>query len=139
MPRVIREDDPNTEVDETEYADDEIDNSLPGEGEEAPAEEGPRPWEFYANDAIRQLYPHMRDGVDYTWSRPADDPNGTPQMLYWDEKYAAADMGEVQRIAELLRDADPYGGSYTPQQSLHSPVVKDAGSGPGPDDSQQPL
>ena len=90
-----------------------------------------KPWELYANDAIRQLYPHLRDGVDYSWSRPADDPNGTPSMLAWnEEKYAPPDMGEIQRIAEQLRDGDPYGpggSAYAPGETLHSPRVNDPG------------
>jgi hypothetical protein len=89
-----------------------------------------KPWEAYANDAIRQLYPNLRDGVDYQWSRPPDDPTGTPRMLAWSEKLQPADMAEIQRISEQIRDADPYGpggSAYAPGETLHSPRTNDPG------------
>lgn len=73
-------------------------------------------WETYAVQAIHGLYPHMRRGIDFEFGGTLDDP--TPRMLHWDEKYAPADMGEVQRVAEQSLAGDPY-ANYEAKPGLH--------------------
>jgi hypothetical protein len=125
MVRVTKDDDRNPE---------EGDWNRDADGREAETREGELPpdpgsWELYANAAISALYPNLRDGVDYTWSRPPDSTvDVLPSMLYWSDKLAPADMVEIQRVAEKLRDEDPYGpNAPEPPVTYQSPRTTDPG------------
>lgn len=96
-----------------------------------PADEPPEAvWQDYAGTAIRSLYPHLTDGVDYMWGRR--DPDSPPEMIYWNEdKYPAPDLGRIQEVATLLLERDPYrAGGYTPKQPLHGGSVLGQGEVP---------
>lgn len=87
-------------------------------------------WQDYAHTAIRSLYPHLTDGVDYVWGRK--DADSPPEMVYWNEdKFPAPDLGRVEEVATLLLERDPYrAGGYEPKPSLHGGSVLAPGDVP---------
>jgi len=66
-------------------------------------------WTRYAEQAIRGLYPRLMPGLDYVWGRPADDPEGDPRILAWNDKLGPEpDMAKVQEAAQkIVDDAAP--------------------------------
>jgi hypothetical protein len=81
-------------------------------------------WYAYAQQAINGLYPHLRNGVDYVWSRPPDDPTAPPRILSTGENIKPLDEAKIQEAAQKLADADPY-SFYEAQQPLHQGSVKE--------------
>lgn len=73
-------------------------------------------WHNYAVQAINGLYPHMRNGVDFSWGRK--DIKSDPELLGWDEKYAPPDLGKIEEAARRLAAANPYGANYAAQAPL---------------------
>lgn len=88
-------------------------------------------WMDYGVQAINQLYPWARNGVDFAWGRT--EPGGDASLLEWSDKLAPADEGAIEEAARKLADADPYGPNYTPQPSLAGGTIKNA-----PDEVQRP-
>jgi hypothetical protein len=76
-------------------------------------------WQQYAVDAINQLYPGIRNGIDYVWSRAPDDPEGEPRILNQSKMLAPLDEGKIREAAQKMADADPY-SFYDPQRPLHA-------------------
>ncbi len=99
-------------------------------------------WQRYMVQAIHSMYPNMRDGVDFAWGKPADDPEGEPRLLYWDENRKPPDEGKLREAAEKIAAADPY-AFYEPKQPLHQGVVREPGDPgregetPAPDDEAE--
>lgn len=90
-------------------------------------------WQNYMVQAIHSLYPNMRDGVDFSWGKPADDPEGEARMLYWDENRKPPDEGKLREAAQKIADADPY-AFYEAQPGLHEGSVKEQ-TDDNPDDA----
>lgn len=68
-----------------------------------------RSWQEYGNAAIRQLYPTLRDGVDYVWgTRDA----ATPKSLLYKGPFIYIENAVVQALATSLMGMDPY-NDYT--------------------------
>jgi hypothetical protein len=81
-------------------------------------------WQDFGVQAINQLYPWARNGVDFAWGR--ETPDGDAHLLEWSERLAPADEGKIEEAARALADADPYGPNYTPRPSLASGTIRDA-------------
>jgi hypothetical protein len=79
-------------------------------------------WQKYAVDAINQVYPGLRNGVDYAWGIPSDDPGGEPKLLGQAGHLKDLDMGKIQEAAQKMADADPY-AFYEPGRPLHGGTV----------------
>jgi len=79
-------------------------------------------WQKYAVDAINQVYPGLRNGVDYAWGRAPDDPGGEPKILGQAAHLAPLDVGKIQEAAQKMADADP-DAFYEPGPSLASGSV----------------
>ena len=87
-------------------------------------------WQLYAVDAINQLYPGLRNGVDYAWGRPPDDPTAEPKVLGQAPHLAPLDEGKIREAAQKMADADPY-SFYEPSKPLHSGLVKETDTAAG--------
>jgi hypothetical protein len=61
-------------------------------------------WQDYGNRAIRDLYPLLRDGVDYKWGTREE---GTPASLLGDNT-GDIDVSVVEARANRLMGEDPY-------------------------------
>jgi hypothetical protein len=102
------------------------------QGESSPAENVATPqakpytketlWQQYAVDAINQIYPGLRNGVDFAWGLPADDPSGEPRLLGQAGHLKDFDMGKIQEAAQKMADADPY-AFYEPGKPLHGGTI----------------
>ncbi len=68
-------------------------------------------WQDYGNAAIRELYPTLRQGVDYAWARP--DPD-SPYQLTGTGPHIQIEMNLVQAFATKKMGMDPY-ADYTPE------------------------
>ncbi len=88
-------------------------------------------WQNYGVQAINQLYPWARNGVDFCWGRT--EPGGDAHLLEWSENLAPADEAAIEEAARKLADADPYGPQYQPQPSLAGGMIRNA-----PDEVQPP-
>jgi hypothetical protein len=87
--------------------------------EEAPTVENS--WKNYASQAVRQLYPYLRDGIDYSYGRR--DENSDPELVEMSELAVPIDTGKVEELARKLAEQDPK-LNYQPQPSLaKAPVV----------------
>lgn len=73
-------------------------------------------WQDYGNRAIRDLYPLLRDGVDYKWGTREQ---GTPASLLGDTT-GEINPDAVQARANRLMSQDPY-ADYDPNR----PSVKE--------------
>lgn len=80
-------------------------------------------WEAYGEQAINSVYPDLKNGVDFAWGRPADDPAGTARLLGVREG-VTIDEGKIKEAAQKLADADP-NVEYLTKPSLHSGSVKE--------------
>lgn len=74
-------------------------------------------WQDYASQAIATMYPHMREGVDYSYGRRAVEEDA--EMLEWNEKFAPPDMGKIEELARKMVAQDPY-ANYKPKPGLAS-------------------
>lgn len=119
-----------------------VDDDAPAAGPEKPfySKQIPDPpkegseWKAFVPQALRGLYPNLRPGEDYVWGKK--DFDAEDEMIFWDEKNAAADMGKVEEIAKKLAENDPY-LSYEPKPPLHGGSTLGLGETPKSTDTPQ--
>lgn len=76
-------------------------------------------WQDYGNAAIRELYPTLRQGVDYAWAKP--DPDSDYELR--DVRPGITiEMNLVQAFATKKMGLDPYYPGYEPNPPA-PPVV----------------